>query len=117
MGFTDLISRIPSGKAFPISHYDEEFVVANFNKINKSFNPSEKLRITCSAIGSNLENSDYALLRNYPIVAALKLINSTFPIYHLITKEQNFVPQIAFQRIILKQTHLLFLFLTPHFFF
>ena len=60
MGFTDLISRIPSGKAIPISHYDEEFVVANINKINKSINSSEKQRITCSAIGSNLENSDYA---------------------------------------------------------
>ena len=58
MGFTDLISRIPSGKAPPISHYDEEFVVANINKIIKSINPSEKQRISCSAIGSNLENSD-----------------------------------------------------------
>ena len=41
IGFTDLISRIPSGKALPISHYDEEFVVAKINKINKSLNPSE----------------------------------------------------------------------------
>ena len=64
MGFTDLISRISSGKAFPISHYDEEFVVANINKIKKSINPSEKHRMTCSAMGSNLENSDYAKLRN-----------------------------------------------------
>ena len=80
MGFTDLISRIPSGKALPTSHYDEEFVVANINKINKSLNPSEKLRNTCSAIGHNLENSDYVLLRNYLIAAVLKLINSSFPI-------------------------------------
>ena len=80
MGFTDLISRIPSGNALPISHYDEEFVVANINKINKSLNPPEKLRTTCSAIGFNLENSDYALLRNYLIAAVLKLINSSFPI-------------------------------------
>ena len=78
MGFTDLISRIPSGKALPISHY--EFVVANINKINKSIIPSEKQRITCSAIGSNLENSDYAILRNYLIASVPKLINSTFPI-------------------------------------
>ena len=28
MGFTDLLSRLPSGKALPISHYDDEFVVA-----------------------------------------------------------------------------------------
>ena len=80
MGFTDLISRIPSGKALPTSHYDEEFVVANINKINISLNPSEKLRNTCSAIGHNLENSDYVLLRNYLIAAVLKLINSSFPI-------------------------------------
>ena len=80
MGFTGLISRIPSGKALPTSHYDEEFVVANINKINKSLNPSEKLRTTCSAIGLNLENSDYVLLRNYLIAAVLKLINSSFPI-------------------------------------
>ena len=80
MGFTDLISRIPSGKALPISHYDKEFVVANFNKINKSIIPSENQRITCSAIGSNLENSDYAKLRNYLIASVLKLINLTFPI-------------------------------------
>ena len=46
MGFTDLTSRIASGKALTISHYDEEFVVANINKINKSINPSEKQRIT-----------------------------------------------------------------------
>ena len=80
MGFTDLISRIVSGKSLPISHYDKEFVVANINKINKSVNPSEKQRITGSAIGSNLENSDYAKLRNYLIASGLKLINSTFPI-------------------------------------
>ena len=80
MGFTDLISRIPCGKVLPISHYDEEFLVANINKINKSINPSEKQRITCSAIGSILENSDYAKLRNYLIASVLKLISSTFPI-------------------------------------
>ena len=80
MSFTDLISRIPSGKALPISHYDKEFVAANINKINKSINPSEKQRITCSAIGSNLQNSDYAKLRNYLIASVLKLINSIFPI-------------------------------------
>ena len=41
MGFTDLLSRIPSGKILAISHYDKEFVVAIVNKINKSINPSE----------------------------------------------------------------------------
>ena len=90
MGFTDLISRIPSGKTLPISHYDKEFVVGNINKINKSFNPSKKLKSTCSAIGSNLENSNYALLRNYLIAAALKLINSTFPICSFNHKRTEF---------------------------
>ena len=80
MGFTDLISRNPSGKTLPISHYDEKFVVANINKINKSIILSEKQRKTCSAIGSKVERSGYAKLRNYLIASILKLINSTFPI-------------------------------------
>ena len=33
MGFTDLLSRLPSGKALPISHYDDEFVVASIDRI------------------------------------------------------------------------------------
>ena len=33
MGFTDLLSRLPSGKALPTSHYDNEFVVATVKKI------------------------------------------------------------------------------------
>ena len=33
MGFTDLLSRLPSGKALPISHYDDEFVVALIDQI------------------------------------------------------------------------------------
>ena len=42
MGFTDLLSRLPSGKALPISHYDDELVVASIDKIqnillNKQF--------------------------------------------------------------------------------
>ena len=37
MGFTDLLSRLPSGKALPPSHYDEEFVVASIDKIQKSY--------------------------------------------------------------------------------
>ena len=36
MGFTDLLSRLPSGKALPISHYDDEFVVASIDKIQKT---------------------------------------------------------------------------------
>ena len=33
MGFTDLLSRLPSGKALPTSHYDSEFVVATVQNI------------------------------------------------------------------------------------
>ena len=33
MGFTDLLSRLPSGKALPIYHYEDEFVVASIDKI------------------------------------------------------------------------------------
>ena len=90
MGFTDLISRISSGNALPIYNYDEEFVVANIKKNNKSIIPSEKQRITCSAIGSNLENSDYALLRNYLIAAVLKFINSTSPVCSFNHKRTEF---------------------------
>ena len=32
MGFTDLLSRLPSGKALPPSHYDEEIFVASIEK-------------------------------------------------------------------------------------
>ena len=79
MGFTDLISRIPSEK--PSQYLIRTNICrANVNKIKKSTNPSEKQRITCSAIGSNLENSDYAKLRKYLIASVLKLKNSTFPI-------------------------------------
>ena len=42
MGFTDFISRIPSGKALPPLENDKKFVVANIDKIMKSINPSEK---------------------------------------------------------------------------
>ena len=33
MGFTDLLSRLPSGKALPPSHYDGNFAVASIDKI------------------------------------------------------------------------------------
>ena len=35
MGFTDLLSRLSSGKAFPISHYDNELVLATINKMSE----------------------------------------------------------------------------------
>ena len=35
MGFPDLLSRLPLGKTLPISHYDDELVVASIDKIQK----------------------------------------------------------------------------------
>ena len=35
MGFTDLLSRLPSSKALSNSHYDDEFVIASIDKIQK----------------------------------------------------------------------------------
>ena len=37
MGFTDLLSRLPSGKALLNSHYDDELVVAQSTKIRTFF--------------------------------------------------------------------------------
>ena len=37
MGFTDLFSRLPSGKTLPIIHYDDEFVVASIDKFRTSY--------------------------------------------------------------------------------
>ena len=35
MDFTNLLSRLPSGKALTLSHYDKEFVVDSIDKIQK----------------------------------------------------------------------------------
>ena len=35
MGFTDLLTRLPSGKALPIANFDDEFEVASIDKIQK----------------------------------------------------------------------------------
>ena len=41
MGFTDLLSRLPSGKALPISHFDDEFVVASIDRIQNILSTSQ----------------------------------------------------------------------------
>ena len=53
MGFTDLLSRLPSCKALPISHYDDEFVVASIDSIQNilSTNKDSKL-LTVSSVDS-----------------------------------------------------------------
>ena len=78
MGFTDLISRIPAGKALPPSNYDKKFVVANIDKIKKTVYPLDNQRQSCTAIGSNLESSDYARLLSYLLASVLQFINSFF---------------------------------------
>ena len=83
MGFTDLISRIPSGKAIRASHYDEEFVVATFIKINEAIYATDNRKMNFNSIGSNLENSSLARLRNYLIASVVRFINSTVPICNL----------------------------------
>ena len=52
MGFTDLISRTPSGKAIPPSHYDEEFVVATTKKIYNALNPLDNENSLSNSISS-----------------------------------------------------------------
>ena len=36
MGFTDLLSRLPSGKIIPTFHYDEAFVMITTNHISEN---------------------------------------------------------------------------------
>ena len=80
MGFTDLISRSPSGKAIPPSHYDEEFVVATIKKIYNALNPLDNDNSLCNSISSISENSNQKRLRNHVIIKALNFINSSIPI-------------------------------------
>ena len=64
MGFTDFVSRIPPEKNLPISHYDEESVVANIDKIKKAVYHSDNQRQLRNAVGSNLKipiTQDYVI--------------------------------------------------------
>ena len=58
MGFTDLISRTPSGKAIPPSHYDEEFV-GNYQKVYNALNPLDNEYSLGISFSSISENSHY----------------------------------------------------------
>ena len=80
MGFTDLISRTPSGKAIPSSHYDEEFVVATTKKIYSALNPLVNENPLRNSINSISENSHYTKLRNHIIITALNFVNSSISI-------------------------------------
>ena len=51
MGFTDLLSRLPSGKTVPISHYGDEFVVASIGKIqNLLLNKQQSKIVTVNTV-------------------------------------------------------------------
>ena len=80
MGFTDLISRSPLGKAISPSHYDEEFVVATTKKIYNALSPLDSDNSLCNSISSKSEDSNYTRLGNHVIITALNFINSSIPI-------------------------------------
>ena len=80
MGFTDLISRTPSGKAIPASNYDEEFVVATTKKIYNALNPLDNENPLRNSINSISEDSQYTKLRNHVIITALNFVNSSISI-------------------------------------
>ena len=80
IGFTDLISRTPSGKAISPSHYDEEFVVATTKKIYNALNSLDNENSLRNSINSILENSQYTKLRNHEIITALNFVNSSISI-------------------------------------
>ena len=62
MGFTDLLSRLPSGKALPTSHYDSEFVVATVQKI------VENLSVNSDCKNNNCKKNElYNLVDVYTI--------------------------------------------------
>ena len=115
MELTYLISRVPSEKALLPSHYDEQFVVANVDKIKKVTYPSDKQRKSCSAIGSNLEIFDNARLRNYRLASVVEQINSFFPICISNHNQTEFILQSVFLPVIQILALQKFLFLIAHF--
>ena len=110
MGFTDLLSRLPSGKALPISHYDDELVVASIDKIlnillNEQYSKivtvntvnrpavavNTNARVTTipsgnenwsDVIGQNRLNSSLALLNLKIIAAIISCIAQSIKICH-----------------------------------
>ena len=110
MCFTDLLSRLPSGKALPISHYDDEFVVASINKIQNILSTNQDSKIlnvnsvdrpavavntnsrvntipsgnknSSDVIGQNRLNSSLALLNLKIIAAIISCIAQSIKICH-----------------------------------
>ena len=61
MGFTDHLSKLTSGNDLPLSHYDNEFVVATINNISENF----FAKMTCT----KQKGKTNKLLLNYPVDA------------------------------------------------
>ena len=66
MGFTDLLSRLPSGKALPTSHYDDEFVVASIDKIQKILlnRPHSYSEVVDTVVRPAVAVNTYSLVNN-----------------------------------------------------
>ena len=87
MGFTDLLSRLPSGKALPTSHYDSEFVVATVQKIvenlcvssdckkNKVYNPLDVNTISKKELSLSIQRSFFSNILNY-VNDTIRICNS-----------------------------------------
>ena len=110
MGFTDLLSRLPLGKALPISHYDDEFVNASIDKIQNILLNKQNSKIvtvntvdrpavavntnsrvttipsgnknSSNVIGQNRLNSSLALLNLKIIAAIISCIAQSIKICH-----------------------------------
>ena len=88
-GFTDLLSRLPSGKTLPPSHYDEDIVVnetrnflsnadrfkcLNIKSVDRPSVAENSFSIVDSNIPSGDENSSYLIGRDFEI-SSLTSIN------------------------------------------
>ena len=69
MGFTDLLSSLPSGKALPPSHYDKKFVVASIDKIQYILSNRAQFDSLCLKL---VDRPSVAVNTN-------KLVNSNIP--------------------------------------
>ena len=83
MGFTDLLSRLPSGKALPTSYYDKKFVVTSidiihyilfnrthFNSVDVNAVDTPSVAANTSLVDSNIpsgvENASDVIGQNFP---------------------------------------------------
>ena len=92
MGFTDHLSRLPSGESLPISHYDDEFVAASIDKIQKLLlNRSHSNFVTVNTVGRPAVGvNTYSLVNRIPSgaenssdVIGQNLLNSSLAYFNL----------------------------------